>query len=608
MDNVFDVSTTSGQLSTQGEEYTDQVFTCPVPPVETTKFGGKKDTVTGGAADWLARSAAVISDVQEAVRDDPAAGSGDIRTISIDYLKRTFTCDHAGMAELFLECFGDRVRWIEDTQRFMVHLTDQGRWHLDGKRNEEVSRMTRKLALIVHAECDRSITEKDLAESRSSNKEVKAAAVAKIESIRKWYGVFKGFGNMNGVVGSVVSAADTCRTSDFDTRSHLLNLANGTYDVTTGQLREHRQSDLLAHRVELAYRPELANRPLQEVAPHFHQLLRRMCGAPGEVSPEVHAERYAAVCRWLGYQLHGANPEKKMGVFEGATDIGKNQALEVVGKILGDQLAWLAGRPALLVKSRNDRHDAEESKLAGTRMALVNELTENQVLDEGQVLRFVNPEGSTVGLRRMRQDIQDVAVTWKLNVSTNELPKARITPQVSNRLVIFKLSQVPVPKAEQYDIKRAIFRGTDGGESEAVLAHLVAWWRTWYTARYAAGSATGLVITQEMTESLTSFQEENLDLVSQFFQECCEITPEAKLPNTKPIWEAFQLWMKEQHPGEDIKFVTGRDRFNKRLGALEGVEIDRKATGGTTVIRGLHGIRLHPAEPDTFMSMMNLAK
>jgi P4 family phage/plasmid primase-like protien len=597
----FDITTSNGQVSTDPLIY-DPQYTEVIDAAQRG-LARRREQQHGSTVNLSSLFAAHAADSTESggtdKKEEVVRPHG---SVALDRLKRDFTCDHAGMAELFLDRYGDQVRWNEDNQRFMVHLAGQGRWHEDGKSHEEIWRMARKLALEVNEECESHITEQDVRDMYSSNKDVKSEAQRKVEGIRKWYAVFRGAGNMNGVVRSVVPAAQVCRTTDFDTSSHLLNLANGTYDVTTGELREHRQEDLLAHRVDAAYRPDLADQPLEKVAPHFYRLLHRMCGAQGEVSQEVHAERFAAVCRWLGYQLHGANPEKKMGVFEGATDIGKNQALEVVGKILGDHLAWLAGRPALLVKSRGERHDAEESRLAGTRMALVNELTENQILDEGQVLRFVNPEGSTVGLRRMRQDIQDVAVTWKLNISTNELPRARITPQVSNRLAIFKLSQVPVPKTEQYDVKRAIFRGH---EEEAVLAHLVAWWRAWYVQRHEDGAATGLVITTEMQESLSTFQAENIDLVSQFFQECCEVSAEAKLPNTKPIWEAFQLWMKEQHPGEDIKFVTGRDRFNKRLGALDGVEIVRQATGGTTVIRGLYGIRLAPGEPDTFMSMIH---
>jgi phage/plasmid-associated DNA primase len=491
------------------------------------------------------------------------------------------TPDQFGMAHLADKWFGAHNGWVMDSQRFMVFDPAQGYWSEDGKCHESVCGRVSRLGRVVRQRVAAKIETLD----EKNDKEL-------IKILLGYNAPFKNYNGVRGVVSALSVEGQHLDPLDFNTDSSLLNFANGTYDVRTGTMHDHNPADKITHCIPVAYAPELADQPLKEVAPRFHALLRRMCAAPGEATDEVAERRYQAVTRWLGYQLHGSNPEKKMGVFVGATDIGKNQAVEVPGELLGSNLAWLAGRPTLLTKTRGDRHDGEESKLAGTRMVLVNELTSKQHLDEGQVLRHVNPEGTTVSLRRMRQDPMTVAVTWKITVSTNELPHANMTPQVKNRLLIFALSSVPVPKHEQYDIKRAIL----DHEVEAVLAHLVKWWREWYLAKSEEGSATGLVITDEMRALVNDYEEDNQDPHVVFFEECCVLDPAATLDNVNPVWLAYQEWHRALYPDQDIRFAIGRNKFGNAVESLPGVERLRETSGGKTRVRGLRGIRVLPKD------------
>lgn len=492
------------------------------------------------------------------------------------------TPDQFGMAHLAHKWFGAHNGWVMDSQRFMVFDPAQGYWSEDGKCHESVCGRVSRLGRVVRQRVAAKIETLD----EKNDKEL-------IKILLGYNAPFKNYNGVRGVVSALSVEGQHLNPLDFNTDSSLLNFANGTFDVRTGKMHDHNPADKITHRIPVAYVPELAEKPLGEVAPQFEALLRRMCAAPGEVAGEVAEQRYQAVTRWLGYQLHGSNPEKKMGVLVGATDIGKNQAVEVPGELLGSNLAWLAGRPTLLTKTRGDRHDGEESKLAGTRMVLVNELTSKQHLDEGQVLRHVNPEGTTVSLRRMRQDPMTVAVTWKITVSTNELPHANMTPQVKNRLLIFALSNVPVPKHEQYDIKRAIL----DHEVEAVLSHLVKWWREWYLAKSEEGSATGLVITDEMRALVNDYEDDNQDPHLVFFEECCVLDPFAPtLPNANPVWLAYQEWHRALYPDQDIRFAIGRNKFGAAVEGLPGVEMLRETSGGKTRVRGLRGIRVLPKD------------
>lgn len=520
-----------------------------------------------------------------------------------------FSPDHLGLAEYFHEIQDGRsyVRWDSGACAFIVYRQDRGHWQRDDAKSTILGQLISKLAKRVRAATDDAVAAspamaviKAAKEGADIKKTQLTEAKAEIKAMQGWYNVLASAGGHGSVIKMLSTLIESTVPGEFDSRSNLMNFKNGTYDVRTGEMRPHIADDMLIHRVEHELDMTLAEKPLEEVAPHFHKLVRRMCAADGEVDADTAQGRYQAVTRFLGYLMHGSNPEKMLGVFEGATDIGKNQAVEVIGNIIGSGLAWLAARPQLLIKGQGQRHDADEYSMTSKRIVLVNELTSQQHLDEGQVLRFVGPEGTVVGLRRMRQDREDVPITWTMVITTNELPKARLTPQMLNRLRLYPLSQVPVPKTEQYDIKRIILEQ----EAAAVLAHTVAWWREWYQAHTSEKSATGLIVTEEMTAALTAYEAENTSLHGQYFEEELEYGQEFTT-TPKEIWAGFNNWMTTENPDVVRKFEIGRREFQKELYTLKGVTfVEESIGGGRKALRSLKGVRVRPPrQPQTWMEL-----
>lgn len=521
--------------------------------------------------------------------DEDAGDGGDSPPeVIIGDLELRYTCDHFGMAEFFVDTYGSRVRWDEGRQRFMVYFPALGRWRCDGKSHEQVTRMARILAKAVHGAAEAMITDQDRIDRGGNDRQAREAAERRVNRVLRWYRVFQGTGNMHGIISAIQPTAMPCRPADFDRQPHLMNFVNGTYDVTTGRLRHHDEVDLITHQVATPLRLELAQRPLPEVAPHFSSLLDRMCSAPGEVSDEVAQSRREAVKRLAGCGLHGSNPEKRMGVFQGATQVGKSQFIEVIGTILGPELAWLSARPQLVIKSKGDRHDTEESDLEGRRIVLVNELLQDQVLDDGQVLRFVNPEGTLVALRRMRENRFDTPITWMMVVTTNELPKGNITPQVATRLLIFQLSKTEIPEHERYDIKSVIL----AEEPEAVLAHAVSWWREWWLAWRDGGSGTGLIVPVESHIALGEYRDANRHPAEQFIEERVIIDPDSYIVSTQ-AWEFCDAYYRTQHSDKDRRYLGGRRKFFELLSEVPGVvRAEKKRGTRSPLLLGFHGISI----------------
>lgn len=541
----------------------------------------------------------------------PASGDGsddDGPAVDQAFLDevREYQPDHLGQARYFCDIDGAKLilRWNMSAGAFMKYDLDRGHWRQDdGKHTLTASELTR-LGIKINDATDREIKySPEMEIIRQSykggvKKEEVARAKKIIEMKRTWPKLYGSAAGAGGILTFTRTLVNQCTALDFETKPELLNFTNGTYDVKTGQLRGHSMDDMLTHQVGHDLDMTLAEKPLEEVAPHFHKLITRMCAAPGEVAPEVHDKRVAAVLRLLGYSLHGSNPEKKMAALVGGTNIGKNQAVEVVGQLLGNQLAWLGARPQLLIEGKGERHDSDEYGLAGRRMVLVNEMQEGQVLDEGQVLRFVGSDGSQVALRRMRQDREDHWITWKLLVTTNELPRTRMTPQILGRLNIYQLSEVPVPAEEQYNIKKAILEN----EGAAVLAHLVKEWRAWYAAYGEANSPTGLLVSDDMTEALDTYKASNLPLALEFVNEASEKGEGIPLTPASEFWSRFQKWLREEHPNLKRDDWPGRNAFYADLRTLDGKDgveaVMENKGGGRMQFRGLRGVRLIPLSID----------
>jgi len=391
------------------------------------------------------------------------------------------------------------------------------------------------------------------------------------------------------------------RLRELDGNPHLLNFLNGTYDVRTGELRPHAPADRITHLVPHELDVELIGKPVSETAPLFWGMVWRACSAGGEKSAAEHDELAAAVMRWLGYSLHGSNPEKKMAIFKGASNIGKTQMVEVAHSLLSDQLAWPTASPKLITAQKQARHDAVTSPLAGKRMVLIDELHRKQHLDEHMILQLVSPEGSGIELRLMRKDSFAALITWAITVTTNDLPQTELPPQVRNRMLIFELSRISLTEAQQDRQLTAKILATEAG---AVLAGLVGEWRAWWLAAQEAGvgtggTGTGLVVPGSVTAALDEYREQNRNLGELFVEERCEVGEEAAGCYVKAsnLWRYCQTYMDDQFRDERGVKRVGRNEFYDLIDKLPGIQRKVKLRGAAKPqLLGWHNIKLLPPD------------
>src|SRR5215207_5256602 len=107
---------------------------------------------------------------------------------------------------------------------------------------------------------------------------------------------------------------------ELDASPDLLNVLNGTIDLRSGKLREHRREDLITRIVPVEYDPD-AN------APAWESFLQRVL--PGE-------ELRAFVQRAVGYSATGDGSEQCMFINHGGGANGKSTFQEAIAAALGD--------------------------------------------------------------------------------------------------------------------------------------------------------------------------------------------------------------------------------------------------------------------------------
>jgi len=534
------------------------------------------------------------------------------RPLTLSDLRNLKDLDYE-VADLLARQRGKRIMWNTEQQVWYTYtpetVTDaiSRRWIKNGGGGElaqnQVNRFAREMIDLIDDRVqviNRQLMELEGREDDDSRRLVGQLRMERqdIEKKRELVDAHRNRLNLTSILKTEPKQHVALRELDGD--PHLLNFLNGTYDVRTGELREHRPEDKITHVVPYELDERLVGRPLSQTAPQFWGMLWRSAGAPGELPDAEHEELVAAMLRWMGYKLHGSNPEKLIAIWKGASNIGKTQILEIICKLLGVQLSWPTASNKLITVVQN-RHDSVTSPLAGRRAVLINELHRKQHLDEHMILQLVNPEGGGVELRLMRKDSFATNITWKLTVTTNDLPQSELPPQIQNRLFLFQLSERSIPAKE---LNKSLTQEIMEVEAEAILAGLVTEWRAWYLAMQDSAArdeenTTGLIVPSSMARNLAIYKDSGRGLHEHFLEERCDfdVTQTARVAPTV-FWRHCQAYFEDQYQNEK-KNWPGKQEVLAWLDKLPGVRLEAKRRGPDRAPQRLwyYGIRILEPEP-----------
>lgn len=234
-------------------------------------------------------------------------------------------------------------------------------------------------------------------------------------------------------VAAVVKLASADRaharvTEDFDADLWLLNAPDGTVDLETGELREHRRDDLITR---------VAGVTPGGDCPLWLDSLARWTNGDEEL--------VAFLRRFAGYALTGETREHVLGFSHGTGANGKSTFHGVLTYALGD---YAAVAPSEVFAEANiDRHPTELAMLRGARLVVASETTEGRRWDETRIKTLTG--GDPVSARFMRRDHFTYTPQFKLLLSGNHKPGLRSVDEAIRRRLLLIPWSVTIPARER---------------------------------------------------------------------------------------------------------------------------------------------------------------
>jgi P4 family phage/plasmid primase-like protien len=342
---------------------------------------------------------------------------------------------------------------------------------------------------------------------------------------------------------------------ELDADPWLLNCENGTIDLTTGELREHRREDLLTKIAPVEYRPDAE-------APTWAAFLERVL--PGE-------DLRGFVQRAAGYSATADTSEQVIFIHHGPGANGKSTYQETISEALGDYSLRTPTETLLVKRSGGVPNDV--ARLKGARFVTASESEEGGRLAESLIKDLTGQD--TISARFMRAEWFDFKPTHKLHLSTNHKPEIRGTDNAIWRRIRLVPWSVTIPPAEQDRKLPELLRD----ELPGVLAWIVRGCLGWQ--RHGLGEP-------EQVRKATGEYRAEMDVLATFLDDCC-IVGSDKSAFAGQLWDAWQRWAdKTGEPPETQKRFGGRlaergfesvrdSRTNRKVWSGVGLHADWEA-------------------------------
>tara|TARA_Y100001963_G_C6787009_1_gene453389 strand:+ start:1316 stop:3775 length:2460 start_codon:yes stop_codon:yes gene_type:complete len=399
-------------------------------------------------------------------------------------------------SQYHLTDLGNARRLVDSFPLEILHCTSYKQWFLyDGKRWEKdldggIHRRAKQTAGTIFAEAE-SCPDPERA------KRIRKHAL-RSESAR--------------ALSAMVQLASTetevaVSSSRLDTNPWLFNLANGTMDLRTGELRAHDRTDLMTKISPVAWDPDA-------VCPHWDALLDFAMEGDQRVIDFIH--------RFFGYCLTGLTTEQVLLFMEGTGQNGKTTALLILMYIMGDYA--IQGAPGLLMAKRGETHPTEVADLEGARFVANSEVEKGKPFAETLIKQLTGSD--RIRARKMRQDFYEFDPTHKLIIAANHRPIIKGNDEGIWRRVL------RLPWVKKIKNKDVFFLEKLKAEAPGILCKLVAGCLEWQKTGLRP---PGIVL------SATKEYREEMDMLAEFIEDCCELGKKEFVPK-KALYIAYVDW------------------------------------------------------------------
>ena len=437
---------------------------------------------------------------------------------------RGYNLTDLGNSERFVQNHGENVRYCYPWSKWLVWTGVK--WERDdfGKVHKLAKTTVRRIyheAAAAEDEDRRKALAKHAARSEAADKIKAMLELAKSE---------------------VPAAPD-----ELDADPWALNVANGTIDLRTGELHDHRREDLITKLAPVEYDPHAK-------APTWEAFLERVL--PSEALRGF-------VQSAAGYSSTGNTSEQIMLINHGGGNNGKSTFQEALGEALGDYA--MRAPTEMLMSKQSGGVPNDVARLKGARFVAASETEQGRRLAESLVKDLTGQD--TISARFMRAEWFDFKPTHKLWLSTNHKPEIRGTDNAIWRRIRLVPWTVAIPPAERDRKLAEKLRD----ELPGILA--------WVTRGCLEWRREGLQAPEEVRKATAGYRSE-MDVIGDFLADRC-FRGERLQVDKDELYKAYQMW--SENAGE-------RTETKRKFGMLlkeRGIEDGRNSERTKRIWRGI---------------------
>lgn len=198
-----------------------------------------------------------------------------------------------------------------------------------------------------------------------------------------------------------------CDVDALDAQRHLLTFPNGTVDLRSGEIREHRATDMLTQCALVPYRPDVAT-------PRWLQFVEEIF--PGQDDLQRYYQTF------LGYAMTGEVREHVLGVWYGAHGRnGKGATIRTLQAIFGSELVKEVPFTTWELTRGQQPHHELIASLRRARVVVSQEGNQGVPMDVARLKNYSG--GDRISARHNYGKQFDFAPKFTMILATNHLPE-----------------------------------------------------------------------------------------------------------------------------------------------------------------------------------------
>jgi putative DNA primase/helicase len=301
---------------------------------------------------------------------------------------------------------------------------------------------------------------------------------------------------------------------ELDTDPFLLNVKNGTVNVTTGEFREHRREDYITKMSNFTYDPA-AECPLWE------KFIREIMDYNGELVTFLQTA--------LGWGITGDTSEQVMFILIGNGANGKSTCVNVIMQALGDYAT--STQTETFMRKQSDNNSNDLARLRGMHFVTTTEAEQGRKLSESLIKQITGNDRMTA--RFLYSEYFTFLPTFKIFMATNHKPTISGTDHgIWRRIRIIPFNTTIAEENRDLNLGDKLM-----AESSGILNWLIKGAMRWKAER--------LSLPIEVKTATDEYREE-MDIIGSFIKDRCEQKPGVQI-RARELFKCYQDWCEENN-------------------------------------------------------------